>query len=504
MNDVEIPEMPTDSVDYPKLRARISEFFGEKVAFSLCGPEDLDWEVVKKVANDNIYDESLDESENDQIDEYRKAGSLYSQIITPWFPTISLCKQTRAMSRNGTLPLLAAIMIEAGASPLLRFKVSRWSRPSLDSLIYSLDNFMAMKTLFIGKNIEQCFMAAFSKLAWEFDDRVAGDKLIFETYRHAFSEVDSPLSHISALLDMESSDQLLISSFENYRKIEIASGGYYSDSWTSRKYMEAGTLIAAAIWAIQGVAIENVVDVVIRRYELFVRNFCKDMKSDHLGELINIYRARLLGGYPDLWPGYGIKATHFLGCNLLKINEWRNEYSLSDKDYDTIFGTFYSMSLGLIHREGSDNGFSISAMSVLVKLCPEIMDINHVVYTGSREWAWYSKVKDISSVSAILNDMYLKEIWHPLTGRPELVSMMSREAKEKLLKEYLNQGSKALHTKALAVIEGGDIKIDDYFADLRLKKHFVNLSKIIVPTAEQAARIPVKYRKIFLNSQLDI
>lgn len=488
-------------INFTALRARIADFFGEKVAVSMCGPVGIDMAAVASVA-DADFEEDVEDS---ALTDYKLAGELFQQIASGSRSVLYPGKHMKAMHKNRTLPVLSAIMIEAGVKPGLIIKFTRYDSPSLDRLVYSTEDYLAIKTLFIGKDIDDCFKSAFGKLAWNYDERSATAHIVFETFKYAFSKLDEPSTFVTALCDIGTPDQLLLEQLNAYQENEKASGHHYSESWARNKFMDAATWVAPSAWIISGVDIETVIAATESRFKALIAVYGQDLRDEHVQELLTIRRARMLAGYPDLWLKYGVKAAHFLGCDLLKLYAWREEFSLSDNDYDAIFyHSYFSLALGLIRREGSDNGFPMSAMKILVQYAPDIMNVKNVVYTGARERAWYSRVKDISEVSGVLNEMYLKDIWHPLSSRDEMASMMSSEAKSKLVGEYFESGSQALLSKVLILIEKGDVDINDFIGGLKLKRHFVNLAKLIVPTAAQAEMIPLKYRKVFLNAQLDI
>jgi hypothetical protein len=250
-------------------------------------------------------------------------------------------------------------------------------------------------------------------------------------------------------------------------------------------------------WHIMGQDFDSIFAAIDQRMAVQVELGLIPDNDSIVDNLKQIKKAFLLGGYPIEQKKYGVRVSDFLGMHLLEEAERER---LEGKDCDSNLHYYHRP---LICRY-SESTYSKKVLKQLESQYPDIYTPQNCAYNGSRCIDWCNKIASLEPIADLLNEMKSMGIWHPLLNRKDFTKLANQDVSNKIIKEFLEEGAKWRMKQAESIIAEGKVDFMAIIPTLTKLKHFKNLAKVHIPTAEEFALIPQKFRKDFLRTQLDI
>lgn len=473
-------------INFVAIHEAIVRWLGKRTATRLCG--------------ENMA------STNPEPEQSYVYGSLFAPLIDEYPGSYTRIMGT--LSKDCRDQLLKAIMLTNGVDPLWKLRRYRSDKSTLASTFLNALDYFRLKALYPSENIESLIVKALAELKTA--------DVLFETHSHHKIGalmllrvingrwLDPEYAFLEPIVAIDASYEVIHKVANEYfmftRSKETKCNGNWNrvdDSVLTDLFLGQTDQLFQA-WRLVGHDFESIFRAMEIRASVQLDMGKLDYPAERVDELKRIKRAYMLAGFPDQYEKFGVKTSDFLGERLLEKASVRDKGDHYVFDYmEHTYGTaVISRYLDDIHVK--------KLLASLVSHLPDLYEPSYCVYSGSRSIQWCNAIKDISPIAPLLNAMKQEDVWHPLINRKEFVEVASNESVNQIIKDFLEEGTKWRLTQAEGVVEAGRIDFKAIIPTLSLKKHFVNLAKIHIPTPEEYALIPEKYRKDFLREQLDI
>ena len=474
-------------INFIEIHKSIMQWLGKRATTRLCGE----------------YEAATLKPDSEQSYLY---GSLFTPLIDG-YPG-SYKRIMGALEKDCRDQLLKAILLSNGIDPLWKIRAYRSDNNTLASTFLNKLDYFRLKALYPDENIEALIMAAIATLKTP--------NVLGETYAHHRigalmllrvingEWLDPQYAFLEPIIAIDAPYEVILDVANQYLMCAKIKEAKCNGDWSRTGYSLLGNLFLAQAdqlfqaWCLAGHDFESIFKAMDIRASVQQKMGKWEYSDERIDELKRIKRAYVLAGFPDQYEKFGVRTSDFFGERLLAKNDKKETESPYMHDYMQ-----YTYGSEVICRY-LDDIHAKKLLSHLSKHMPDLYDPINCVYSGSRVIQWCNEIKDITPIAPVLNSMKNEDVWHPLINRKEFVEIASQESADQMLRDFLEEGSKWRLTQAEGVVAAGRIDFSKIIPTLSLKKHFVNLAKIHIPTSEQYALIPDKYRKDFLREQLDI
>ena len=475
------------NINYQAIYAGILKWFDKRTATRLCG------KYVPGMENSDSAEPML-------------RGSLFYPLRIGVDGSHNDILKSLEKEEKGQL--LLAILLINGVDPLWRIKRYRSDLSNLATLFMASLSVFSLKTVYPGEDVESILLEALKKikgveyrLRRNSDSRL-GDAMIHRVINGKWD--DECYSYLEPIVDPAATAGSVKSVAEQFYAIQHGGAdkvhktvGRHNDDIMNDFFYAMKTRLFQA-WKLTGIDFDSIFAALEIRFSLQLQIGKKKYSDRKVSELMRITRAMMLAGYPELYSTFGVRVEDFLGDHLIKEHQEKENQEIYRFDH-----LDYTYGKAAISRY-SDDSYVKKVLACIARKFPDIFSPEYCIYSGSRTNQWCSEIKDLTGISEVLNLLKKEEIWHPLLSRKEFVAVANQESTQRIIEDFLEDGTKWRQAQAENVLEHSKIDMKPIIKELNLKKHFVNLAKIHIPSPEEYALIPEKYRKDFLREQLDI
>lgn len=200
-------------------------------------------------------------------------------------------------------------------------------------------------------------------------------------------------------------------------------------------------------------------------------------------------------GYPELWPHYGVTASHFLGASMLD----------GDQRAKGVYRGPAGKSMVRSSRRRYPEQLSRLCLNYLTLLDPSVLDARHIVLDGSRSRAWVRHARGLEGEVDQVRKLICAGIDHPALERlPNLVGMLDQATRETALRLYLASGSKAKRRLASQILEQHPVMGEWAFALCRGHRQLARLNAVAPLTKAQLGVVSPLNRRWLLAMALEV
>lgn len=474
-------------INYQAIHADILKWFGKRTATRLCGK----------------YTPGIESM--DPMDPI-SMGSLFYPLMAGEYGSYN--EILKSLEKDEKAQLLLAILLINGVDPLWRIKRYRTDLNNIANLFMESLSVFTLKAVYPDEDVESILLEAVKKtkgINHQLRSNSAaklGEAMVHRVINGQWD--DECHSYLEPIIDPAATAEAIKSVAEKFYAIQHGGAdkvnntvGRQKDNIINDFFYAMKTRLFQA-WKLSGVSFHSIFTAFEIRFSLQLQIGKKKYSDRRVSELVRITRAMMLAGYPELYLTFGVSAEDFLGDHLIKEQQEKENHQVYQFDH-----LEYTYGTSAISRY-SDDSYVKKVFACIVRKFPDIYSAKYCIYSGSRTNQWCSEIKDLTGISEILNLLKKEGIWHPLLSRKDFVAVANQESTKRIIKDFLEDGTKWRQIQAENVLSHGKIDMKPIIKELSLKKHFVNLAKIYIPSPGEYALIPQKYRKDFLREQLDI
>lgn len=479
-------------IDFQGLHQGILHWLGKRIEKVLCG----NFAVHQQVDNDDPH--------------------LYGHLFSPLYDGYagSYRRIVGSLREDARDQILLALLLIHGVSPAWMLREYKSDTRKLTGQFLSALDYFKVKALMPNEDIKSLLKAALQKLTA--DDyfnygnhhREVGELILCRVTQGVWFSPE--YEFLEPFVDIKANSAIILSCAKKYLEWERAKEDEKraaqeieentwrrSDRSIFNELFRAQNQQLIQAWHIMGHDFDSIFAAIDQRMAVELQLGLIPDEDGIIDRLKEIKKAFLLGGYPVEQKKYGVKATDFLGMNLLEEAERER---LVEEDYDATLHYYHPP---LICRY-SESTYSKKVLKQLESHYPDLYSAENCVYNGSRCIDWCNKIASLEPIADLLNEMKLMGVWHPLLNREDFTKLASQDVSGKIIKDYLEEGTKWRMKQAEGIIAEGKVDFIAIIPTLTKLKHFKNLAKVHIPTPEEFALIPQKFRKDFLRTQLDI
>lgn len=231
-------------------------------------------------------------------------------------------------------------------------------------------------------------------------------------------------------------------------------------------------------------AISREVDQLFDNLEIRHRERMKSGFFDHF-----------LIGYPELWPRYGVTASHFLGASMLDGDQRAKGVYRGPAGKSMVRGS----------RRRYPEQLSRLCLNYLTRLDPSVLDARHIVLDGSRSKVWVQHARGLEEEVDRVRKLICAGIDHPALERlPNLVGMFDQSTREAALRIYLVSGGRVKQRLAEKILEQHPQMREWAFGLCRGHRQLARLNAMAPLTKEQLGMVSQLNRRRLLAIALEL